>query len=186
MHVRHIHISNPLVLLTGALQCCNAFVSAHKFTKSNQWRRNSAITAITHQPPGALHMLMPLQPVTLTFMTSLSAQPDIMLACHRCDLWSQWLSLLMKPLRCLKLLKPTSLAWPSLSLMWVHIHHLTSGINQSKAPMTAGSPAPPSQRPPYTHTHTTHWLWLWSQLSSWPEANTSPVTDMLIRSTGSQ
>lgn len=66
-----------------------------KKTHSKQWR-NPAITAISHQPAGALHMLMPLQPVTLIFMASLSTQPDIMLACHRHDLWPQWLSALMK------------------------------------------------------------------------------------------
>lgn len=32
-------------------------------------------------------MLIPLQPLTPISMTSLSALADIMLACHRCDLW---------------------------------------------------------------------------------------------------
>lgn len=67
-----------------------------KKTTHSKQRRNPAITAISHQPAGALHMLMPLQPVTLIFMASLSTQPDIMLACHRHDLWPQWLSALMK------------------------------------------------------------------------------------------
>lgn len=143
-HLGMWNIFTYQIHLLCVLQCCSASVPIHKVTKSIQWRRNFAITAISHQPPGGLHMLMPLQPVTLTFMTSLSTQPDIMLSCHRHDLWPQWLSPLMKPQRCLKLatLRRAS-AWPSLGLMWVCINHLASGINQSKAPVTAGSPPAP-------------------------------------------
>lgn len=172
--------SSPVV------QCYSASAPVHEVTKSNQRRRN-AITAISYQPPGRLHMLMPLQPVTLTSMTSLSTEPDIMLACHRHDLWPLRLSALMKlcnaALNCES--RDEGRHGRHGGLMWVRINHLASGINQSQTSLTAGKPPNPPLRPPYTHTET-HWLWLWSQLSSWPRATTSPVTDMLIRSTGSQ
>lgn len=88
-HVKHnSHITSTCS--AGVLQCCSASVPVHKVTvASAEGKKTLPFTAISHQPPAALHMLMPLQPVTLTFMTSLSTLPDIMLVCHCHDLWPE-------------------------------------------------------------------------------------------------
>lgn len=98
-------------------------------------------------------MLMPLQPVTLTSMTLLSTQPDIMLACHRHDLWPLRLSALMKPQRCFKLWKPRrGSAWPPRRLN-VSMHQSSRIRHQSITNLFDSWEAPQSATTTTIHIH---------------------------------
>lgn len=137
-----------------------ASVPVHKVTKANRRRRTPAITAISHQPPTALHMLMPLQPVTLTFMTSLSAQPDIMLACHCCDLWPQRLSCLNEAATPSKTAKVASSVNMAATRLDVSVHQSSRIRHPSiRDPCDSWEPPTPPichydrNTHPHSHTH---------------------------------